>query len=232
MVRNKVIITGRVNYFIDGQMFENDKGKHNGHDKALEYCYEKRLDPNDIIKFDSRTECKRYEFLKARQEKGEIRELKHHFVFRIRGEEENCIGDKYPIKTYNSDFYYFDVLRNRYIVEDVKGTEYFISDEFIDTKRDFDMTFKGENLYIAIMLLNKVSGEWYEYHIGDEKKHQKLIKKQRAEIKELRAEKHEREIADNKANREKARLKELSEKEKLNSTERKRYEELKDKYRI
>lgn len=222
---------GRVNYYVNGQMFENSPNKRDGREKAEKYCLENFIDVNSIIKFDSRTETKRYMFLLEKQKIGFISNLCHHFLFKIRDEETNAGGETFPTKTYCADFVYTDNATGQKVVEDVKGTEYFITDEFIDTKRDFDMTYKDKGLYIRIILLNK--NGWYQWKIGDKKKSQTLIKKQREEIKQLRQEKHDREIADRKEEREIERLKELRAKgETLTSQQQKRLLELENKYML
>ena len=63
---------GKVVYWIDGQRFENSKDKRDGRQRAEQYCLDNFLNPNDIQKFDSRTECNRYEYLLNKQKHGEI----------------------------------------------------------------------------------------------------------------------------------------------------------------
>lgn len=223
---------GHVNYWIDGQMFENSKGKRDGREKAERYCLDNMLDTNNIIKFDSRTETQRYNYLLDLQSKGVIAHLSHHFIFKIRDEETNACGDVFPVKTYCADFVYQVVETGQRVVEDVKGTEFFITSEFLDTKRDFDMTFKAKGLYISIVLYR--SGQWVEWHIGDKKKSQKLLEKQREEIHVLKQAQHARMIEDNKRAREQAtymRLRDMiNSGVKLTSAQKKRFNELFPKF--
>ena len=216
---------GKVVYFIDNRRFENTQNKRDGREKAEKYCLDNFLNPNDIQKFDSRTECDRYEYLLAKQRLGEISNLGHHFTLRIQDEFVNANGDAVPPITYEADFIYKDEIKGCRVVEDVKGSEYFIDERFITIKQVFDNKMKDKGLYIkVVMLRNK---EWVEWRLGEKKKSQKLIKKQREEIKTNRALLHEKEIAEKKIEREKARYKELTEKEKLTKAEQKRLDELK-----
>ena len=216
---------GKVVYFIDNRRFENTQNKRDGREKAEKYCLDNFLNPNDIQKFDSRTECDRYEYLLAKQTKGEISNLGHHFTLRIQDEFVNANGDTIPPITYEADFIYKDEIKSCRVIEDVKGSEYFIDERFITIKQVFDRMMKDKGLYIkVVMLRNK---EWIEWHLGEKKKSQKLVKKQREQLKQTKAELHEREIAQNKTDREIARYKELIAKEKLNKSEQNRIDELK-----
>lgn len=221
---------GKVVYWIDGQRFENSKNKRDGKQRAEEYCLNNFLNPNDIQKFDSRTECNRYEYLLAEQQKGRISNLAHHFTLKVQDEFVNFNGDTIPPITYEADFVYKE--GNRRVVEDVKGSEYFLDERFITLKQVFDKIMWSKGLYIRVILFR--NGNWVEWHIGDAKKQGKLIKKQREEIKKLRSEAHEREKKDNLVARETKRLKELRDKvaggAALRSDEKKRLKELEDKY--
>lgn len=225
---------GKVVYWIDGQRFENSKDKRDGRQKAEEYCLNNFLNTNDIQKFDSRTECNRYEYLLQLQKEGKVSNLGHHFSLKIQPEFANANGDLIPAIVYEADFIYKDEVNNRRVVEDVKGSEYFIDERFLTIKQVFDKLELEKGLYIRVVLFR--NNEWVEWHIGDAKKSGKLIKKQREEIKALRKEAHDREISDNKEAREKARLVVLSDMvnrgEKLTSTQKKRFTELYEKYGI
>ena len=156
---------------------------------------------------------------------GEISNLGHHFTLRIQDEFVNANGDTIPPITYEADFIYKDEIKGCRVVEDVKGSEYFIDERFITIKQVFDRMMKDKGLYIkVVMLRNK---EWIEWHLGEKKKSQKLVKKQREQLKQTKAESHKKEIAQNKTEREKARYRELAEKEKLSKAEQKRLDELK-----
>ena len=86
-----------------------------------------------------------------------------------------------------------------------------------------------KGLYIRVVLYREK--QWVEWHIGDKKKSQKLIKKQREEIKRQNAIMHQQEIEKNKLDREIARYKELCELSrtgKITKPQLKRLGELKD----
>ena len=222
---------GKVVYWVDGQHFENSKDKRDGKQRAEQYCLDNFINPNDIQKFDSRTECVRYEYLLDLQNRGLISNLAHHFTIKIQDEFVNYNGDTIPAITYEADFIYKEVGGER-IVEDVKGSEYFLDERFITLKQVFDKLMYSKGLYIRVMLYR--GGNWVEWHIGDAKKQGKLIKKQREEIKQLRSEKHEREKKDRLEVRERKRMLELRTKlyngETLRSDEKKRLKELEEKY--
>lgn len=217
---------GKVVYWIDGQRFENSKNKRDGRQRAEEYCLNNFLNPNDIQKFDSRTECNRYEYLLGEQHKGNISNLGHHFTLKVQDEFINANGDTVPPITYEADFIYKE--GEKRVVEDVKGSEYFLDERFITLKQVFDKIMLPKGLYIKVVLFR--NNNWVEWHIGDPKKQGKLIKKQREEIKRLRSEAHEREKQDKLVARETARLKQLREKPILRSDEKKRLKELEEKY--
>ena len=138
----------------------------------------------------------------------------------------NTNGDLIPPLTYEADFVYS--MNGKRVVEDVKGSEYFLDERFITLKQVFDKIMLSKGLYIKVMLFR--NNEWVEWHIGDAKKQGKLIKKQREEIKKLRDEAHAREVNDRKIARDKKRLSELRAKAALTSAEKKRLKELEDKY--
>lgn len=211
---------GRVNYLINGKSFENEKGKRDAKDKALQYCLENFLDPKEIIKFDSRTERDRYLYLKELERVGMIENLTHHFVLLVQEEYVNSAGDTIPAITYNADFVYKDNVRNMRVVEDVKGTTYFIDEHFSLLKKVFDYKFKEKGLYISIIL--RKGDERKEYKFGEPKTSKKMLKKQREKIKALEEEKKQRERED----KLKQRLEILKNKEKLTTQEKKRMLEI------
>lgn len=223
---------GKVVYWIDGMRFENSKDKRDGKQKAIDYCLDNSLNPNDICKFDSRTECDYWEYLVERYRSGEITNLSHHFTLKIQDEFVNANGDTVPALTYEADFVYREVATNRRMVVDVKGSEYFLDERFITLKQVFDKIMLPKGLYIkVVMYRNK---QWVEWHIGEAKKQQKLIKKQREELRQLKQEKHDKEVKENKDNRDKARYIQLtgmvSQGVKLTSAQKKRLAELDKKF--
>lgn len=228
-----VYTKGKVVYWVRGQRFENSKDKRNGKDKAEEYCLDNFINPSEIQKFDSRTECDYYEYLLEKQNKGEISNLGHHFLLLVQDEYQNANGDLIPKITYEADFVYKDNLTNKRMVVDVKGSPYFIDERFTTLKQVFDKAFKEKGLYIQVIL--KQGQEWVEWRIGDKKKSGKLIVHQRKEIKKLREQAHKVDMENRKADREKKRIIELRDRatqRPLTSTERKRLESLEEKYKI
>lgn len=221
---------GKVVYWVDYHRFENSKSKRDGKERAEQYCLDNFLNPNDIQKFDSRTECNRYEYLLQKQVNGTISNLAHHFTIKIQDEFTNANGDTIPPITYEADFIYKE--GDKRVVEDVKGSEYFLDERFITLKQVFDKIMLPKGLYIRVVLFR--NNDWVEWHIGETKKQGKLIKKQREEIKKLRDEKREREKNDRLVAKEKGRLREIREKiasgVPIRSDEKKRLKELEEKY--
>lgn len=224
---------GKKVYWVNGNRFYNEKTTHNGYHKAVEYCLSNFIDTKNIVQFDSDTECDYYEVLLAKQSKGEISNLCHHYLLRVQDEFINSNGDTIPEITYNADFIYKDLTTNKRVVVDVKSSEYFLSNDggrFILLKSVFDKIFKDKDLYIQIII--KKSGEFYEWHIGDKKKSQKMIIKQREQLKTLKQEKHQNEVAERKKEREIKRLNELRNLASLTKTQLERLNELERKYKV
>lgn len=231
--RPKTFTSGKVVYYINGQRFENSKGKKDGKDKAVNYCLANFLNPNDIQKFDSRLECDYYEYLISRMNRGEISNLYHHYLLQVQEGFTNANGDQVPPITYEADFLYLDNGTKQRVVVDVKGSAYFIDERFLTLKSVFDYKFKDRGIYIQVVMRD--GDDWVEWKMGEKKKSQKLIKKQRDEIKKLKLEKHQQEVNGRKEAREKERLKELKnllDQRKLTAAERKRMSLLEDKYKL
>lgn len=221
---------GKVVYWVNGKSFENTENKRDGQEKATQYCYDNFIDPNTIIKFDSRTERDRYEYLLDLQNKGLISNLSHHFVLKVQDGFTNVNGDYIPPITYETDFIYFDKTTNQRIVEDTKGSTYFINQDFIILKKVFDKLMLDKGLFIRVIV--KRGKEWVERKIGEPLKIGTSNKKARESLREAKKQLHEQNIKENKKAREIARINELRAKEKLTSAERKRLTELEDKYRV
>lgn len=215
-----MLISGKVVYFVDGHSFENDKNSRNGRQKAIDYCLANFIDTNKIKKFDSRTERDRYLFLLEEEKKGNIKNLADHFKILIQPEFENANGDIVPALVYESDFAYFDNQNKCQVIEDVKGSEYFIDERFITIKQVFDNQMKDKKMYIRVILLR--NKERVEYHLGEKKKSKKLLNKQREKIKLLQDELKEKQ----KKEKLKNRLEELQKKGKLTKREKERVEQL------
>lgn len=218
---------GKTTYWVRGNKFFNDSGLRNGKQKATDYCLANFIDPSEIITFDSQLECERYEFLLEQQKLGIITELKHHLSLPLLPEYKNYNGDTIPELRYNADFTYKENGKN--IVEDVKGASLFTDSRFEAIKQIFDFTYK-DRTYIRIII--KRDKQWVEWRMGERKKPQKLIKKQSAQIKELKKQLHEREMADRKEQREIERLKELRTKDNLSKQQETRLNELEEKYKV
>ena len=224
-MKSVIVSNGKKTYYIDGKKFFNDKTNHNGRKKAEEYCLNNLLDTKNIIEFDSELECKRYEFLLEKQKQGLISDLNHHLKIQLLPSFENCNGDTIPPITYNVDLTYIE--NGKHVYEDVKGYSLLTDTRFEVLKSLFDYKYR-EKAYIKIVIYREK--EWREWRIGEKKKPSKLIKKQSSQIKALRKELHDKEVAENKKKRDLVRLKTLREKEKLTSAERRRLEELEKRY--
>lgn len=221
---------GKVVYWVNGKSFENSENKHDGMDKAKEYCLDNFIDPNTIIKFDSRTERDRYEYLLNLQNQGLISNLTHHFVLKVQDAFTNANGDFIPAITYETDFIYKDLQTNQRIVEDTKGSTYFLNQDFIILKKVFDKLMLEKGLFIRVIV--RQGKEWKEWKIGDPLKLGTSNKKAREDLRKAKKELHEQNIKENKKVREIARINELRAKEKLTSVERKRLQELEEKYKV
>lgn len=216
---------GKKTYFINGEKFFNSKDKRDGKEKAIKYCLDNFLNTSDIIIFDSDLECNRYIYLKEQENAGKISNLGIHYLLKVQDEFINANGDLIPAITYSADFIYFDKETNKRIVEDVKGASLFDDTRFLIEKQLFDHNFKDKGLYIKVVLYRNKN--WVEWKIGEEKKQQKMLKKQSDKIKELQTEKHEKEILANKIERYKKRYYVLSAKEKTTKREKERLNEIK-----
>lgn len=221
---------GKVVYWVNGKSFENSENKHDGMDKAKEYCLDNFIDPNTIIKFDSRTERDRYEYLLDLQNQGLISNLSHHFVLKVQDGFTNANGDYIPPITYETDFIYKDLQTNQRIVEDTKGSTYFLNQDFIILKKVFDKLMLDKGLFIRVIV--RKGKEWVEWKIGDPLKLGTSNKKAREDLRKAKKELHEQNIKENKKVREIARINELRAKEKLTSVEKKRLQELEEKYKV
>lgn len=223
--KNRYHPEGKKTYFIDGQKFYNSKGERDGKQKAIKYCLDNMLDTNAIIIFDSDLECNRYIYLKELENASKIKNLGVHYLLKVQDEFINANGDFIPAITYNADFIYQDCETGKRVVEDVKGASLFEDTRFLIEKQLFDHNFKEKDLYIKVVLWR--DKDWVEWKIGDKKKPSKLIKKQREELKKLKAEKHQREVEERKKERLKKRYDELLEKPKRTKKEEARLLEIK-----
>ena len=211
---------GKTTYYVNGQRFFNSKDKRNGKEKARQYCIDNMINFDQIITFDSMTECDRYEYLLDLQNKFLIRNLQHHLVIKLQDEFVNANGDTIPQITYNADFTYFDLRANKQVVEDVKGASLFNDTRFEVLKALFDKKFLEKKIYLSIIL--KRNDTWVEWKLGQQKKSSKLIKKQSVKIKQQQEEIKKL----NKIAKHKERLIELNNKPKLTKKELERKKEI------
>ena len=84
--------------------------------------YNARTTYVDGIKFDSKLEARRYQDLVLLQDAGQIRELTIHPTFNLLQPFTDEQGRKHRRVDYEADFRYFDVDRDAWIVEDIKGS--------------------------------------------------------------------------------------------------------------
>ena len=220
--KNRYHPEGKKTYFINGQKFYNSKGERDGKQKAIDYCLANFLNSNDIITFDSDLECNRYIYLKGLENASKIKNLGVHYLLKVQDEFINANGDFIPAITYNADFVYYDCENERRVVEDVKGASLFEDSRFLIEKQLFDHNFLDKGLYIKVVLWR--DKEWVEWKIGDRKKPSKLIKKQREELKKLKAEKYQREVEERKIERLRDRYNKLLSINKLTKAQRERKE--------
>ena len=74
----------------------------------------------DGIVFDSKAECNRYIELKTLEKYGKIKDLQYHKCFELLPSIKTEVETLRAI-IYESDFFYYDVDLNSYVVEDLKS---------------------------------------------------------------------------------------------------------------
>lgn len=191
-------------YYIAGIGFESDKGTKNGMEKAKQYCFDNRLNTNDIIVFDSETEYLRYQYLKNQELLGNVSNISVHQQFPLLSAFDGATGKHHEELVYEADFVYYDRKSKRTIVEDVKGSKYSIEEVFYVKWKVFDLRYKKENLGIEVVMLkdrknNLDTASWYSIddistiksmkNIRTNKKLEELKKLKEAENKRLKLEK-------------------------------------------
>lgn len=92
----------------------------------------------DGIKFDSIKESKRYIQLKQLEKLGIIKELELQKVFELQPKYINNKGQHIRAITYKADFFYYDVKKEQYVVEDTKG---FKTDVYKIKKKLFEYVY-------------------------------------------------------------------------------------------
>lgn len=75
----------------------------------------------DGIKFDSKGEGLRYEFLKYAQSLGRIKDLRLQVPYELTAKGRNNAGKAVRAMNYKADFVYFNNEKGREVVEDFKG---------------------------------------------------------------------------------------------------------------
>ena len=101
----------------------------------------------DDIKFDSKKEAKRYLELKLLEKAGEISDLRLQKPFELikKQKDERAV-------TYKADFVYYDKVKNRWIVEDVKGYK---TKEYIIKRKLFKVIYGKDYDFIEVYYGNK-----------------------------------------------------------------------------
>jgi hypothetical protein len=96
----------------------------------------------DGIEFDSKKEGNRYIQLKMLKRAGEIKDLELQKVFELQPTFKKN-NKTYRKITYKADFCYFDIKKDKYIVEDVKG---FKTEVYKIKKKIFEYVYKDYEL--------------------------------------------------------------------------------------
>lgn len=225
-------------WYIDGKSFMSDKGTQNGKAKAHAYALEHMLDINDILKFDSEMEYKRYCFLKEQERNGNISKLKFHYVFRLLPKFETGSGVEHEELLYEADYFYHDERTQKFVVEDVKGL---LEDTFRVKWKLFDYIYRTKGLSIVCVRLS--GGKYVDFmdehnwhYICENEKPKKRVVSLREENRALRREKELNDIKYRKEQKERSRLLELRKKRDcgicLSKQQRERLENLENKFKV
>jgi len=211
---------GKKTYYINKIRFYNtSKSSRDGKSKAVQYCLDNLLNPNDIIEFDSSLECDRYEYLVSQPN---ITDLRIHFPMKIQDEFANSNGDLVPAIVYKCDFVY--KIDGNWQFEDVKGASLIEDTRFEVVKSLFDKVYQHKGWYVKIIIYRHK--EWLEWHIGDNKKSGVSNKKAREDRTALKKDKHAQLVKDNKNQRQIASYRKLKALEHLSYSQKKRLNEL------
>ena len=100
--------------------------------------YKSKKNTVDGIKFDSIKESKRYIQLKQLEKLGIIKELELQKIFELQPKYINNKGQHIRRITYKADFFYYDVKKEQYVVEDTKG---FKTDVYKIKKKLFEYVY-------------------------------------------------------------------------------------------
>lgn len=89
--------------------------------KVKENKYKNKKTIIDGTTFDSKKEAQRYVQLKLLERAGLIKELELQKKFELQPSYINNEGKKIRKITYVADFFYYDIKKQKYIIEDTKG---------------------------------------------------------------------------------------------------------------
>ena len=109
----------------------------------------KKVNYNGIV-FDSKAECNRYIELKALEKYGKIKDLQYHKTFELLPSIKTEVETLRAIN-YESDFFYYDVVLNSYVVEDLKSemtrklSDYIIKKKLMIHKYNNYIFFENSN---------------------------------------------------------------------------------------
>lgn len=189
--------------------------------------YAKKVNYNGYV-FDSEMEFKRYLYLNELNDTGKIANLKVHPVYELVPKFTNYDGKEIKALNYEGDFEYLDCETSKIVVEDVKGFEL---PEFKIHRKLFDYHYRYSRS-LVVLKYSKTTGfvPIEEYKKAMKTKRQQLIEEKNHYKNIVLKQQHDAEMVEKKKTRELARLKELKELSKLSSQQRKRLEELQEKY--
>lgn len=135
-------------WWVRGNRFESDKGTRNGEAKAFRWCDENDVNRKEVVRFDSETEWKRYEFLLGLEREGKVRDIQVHRPFVL-----VPWTDGHTEMAYEADFCYETVRGGQYsqVVEDVKPW-FHLEDVFLVKWKLFDYVYRGRLRLSVVML--------------------------------------------------------------------------------
>ena len=93
------------------------------------------------IKFDSKKERARFITLKQLEKAGIIKELELQKKFLLQEGYTNAEGKKRRPIYYIADFYYFDLLKDKWVVEDVKASKTYKTEVYKLKKKMFEYKY-------------------------------------------------------------------------------------------
>lgn len=175
--------------YVRGQIFNNKDYRLTAIYNARKYCKENNIDESEIYELSSDSELAYLKELLARQEKGEIYELKSHERVALVGSFTNDNGDSYPPYEFETSFTYHIKGTNQAHVVYIPNSQYEITKELILSKTIYDYSRKGSGYYLEIYYLDD-DDRFKEWKIGDKdifiKNTIKKRKQKMAQIREIR----------------------------------------------